>query len=79
MKERTTLLLLYFLIITDDALAQKATVDKRMLEKGFKNPPVVARSKTLWLWVNGNLACHKLPIRWSRSNINAWAVSIFEI
>ncbi len=44
---KTTLVFIYLLSFGIDCIAQT-------LEQNFRNPPVSARPKALWPWVNGN-------------------------
>jgi hypothetical protein len=48
------LLLLVILSETQKVTAQSTGVTA--LQKGFKDPPLTARPKALWPWVNGNVS-----------------------
>jgi hypothetical protein len=69
MKDKIILLLFAFSILTADALAQKVVTEKKALEKGFTLPPVIARPKALWPWVNGNFSLSKITYEMEQAKL----------
>jgi hypothetical protein len=69
MKERNILLLLAFFIVTAGALAQKVPLEKKSLEGGFRVPPVIARPKALWPWVNGNFSLSQITYEMEQAKL----------
>jgi hypothetical protein len=50
-----------FLALFPASAQEKTTAAKKgTLETGFKDPPVIARPKALWPWVNGNFSLSQI-------------------
>jgi hypothetical protein len=62
MKNNIILITLSLSIVVANASAQQKpiTQTKSKLETEFKNPPVIARPKALWPWVNGNFSLSQI-------------------
>jgi hypothetical protein len=62
MNTRNLFLFLSVVMLAAGAFAQnrKPPVKKAALEAGFQNPPVIARPKALWPWVNGNFSLSQI-------------------
>jgi hypothetical protein len=62
MKDRIVFIFYFVSLIMFNASAQEKTTaaKKGRLETGFKDPPVIARPKALWPWVNGNFSLSQI-------------------
>ncbi|HZH96620.1 MAG TPA: glycosyl hydrolase, partial [Flavisolibacter sp.] len=71
MKGKCLVLFLFCAIAIMDARAQqKAAAEKgATLEKGFKVPPLIARPKALWPWVNGNFSLSQITYEMEQAKL----------
>jgi hypothetical protein len=57
---RIILIFLFLSAVGTPAFAQQVAGPKKTLEAGFINPPLIARPKALWPWVNGNFSLSQI-------------------
>ena len=60
MTYRSILLLIVTLLTIEPTSAQQKANDEGDMENQFRNPPVAARPKALWPWVNGNFSLSQI-------------------